>query len=220
MSMRCRSRAFVAGVMLVAGVSVAAAQETRGPGTMELGLFPLGGTFLVGGDDNKEVDFNVYTAGGDVAYYLTERVAIEGEFTVGFGLGQDVMFNRAQVFHVQMPNVWSYFGNVELFPGGANTRLPYYITGGVGAISLQSRLPTKQFGYDVDTVGWQTFLAENIGGGVKIFRAAVPDWGFRIDYRYLIVNAKDDAPAFFAKAKSRGGHRVYFGVLFTRNRGT
>jgi hypothetical protein len=67
-------------------------------------------------------------------------------------------------------------------------------------------------------VGWQTFVAENIGGGIKIFRASAPDWGFRADYRYLIVNSNGDAPAFFAKAKSRGGHRVTFGVLFTWKR--
>jgi hypothetical protein len=206
--------------LLFAGGSVAAAQEaTTGAGKVELGLFPLGGTFLVGGDDNREVDFNVYSAGADVAYYLTKHAAIEGEFTVGFGLAQDVSFNRTQVLHVQMPNVWSYFGNVVLFPGGtAGRSVAFYAAGGVGAVSLQSREPTRQFGYDVDTVGWQTFIAENIGGGLKIFRTAAPDWGFRADYRYLIVNANNDAPAFFANAKRRGGHRIYFGVLFTSKR--
>jgi hypothetical protein len=207
-------------VLLLAAGSVAAAQDAAtGAGKVELGLFPLGGMFLVGGDDNKEVDFNVYSAGADVAYYLTKRAAIEGEVSVGFGLAQDVFFNHSQVLHVQMPNVWSYFGNAVFFPGGAAGRsLAFYVTGGVGAVSLQSREPTRQFGYDVDAVGWQTFTAENIGGGLKIFRTAAPDWGFRADYRYLIVNANSDAPAFFAKEKRRGGHRIYFGVLFTSKR--
>ena len=54
------------------------------------------------------------------------------------------MFNKAEVFHVQMPNVWSYFGNVVFFPGGtAGKVLPFYLTGGIGAVSLQSRPPTK-----------------------------------------------------------------------------
>jgi hypothetical protein len=48
-----------------------------------------------------------------------------------------------------------------------------------------------------------------------MFRESVPNWGFRADYRYLIVGANEDAPAVFAKAKSRGGHRIYFGVLYT-----
>ena len=187
---------------------------------MEIGGFPMGGTFFVGGDDDKEVDFNVYTAGANLSYYLTERAAIEGEFSISFGLAQDVFFKKAEVLHVQMPNVWSYFGNVVWFPAGAAGRaVAPYITAGAGAVSLQPRQQTKPFGYDVDTVGFQTFLAENIGGGIKIFRGAdAPDWGFRIDYRYLIVNANSNVPAFFAKAKSRGGHRVSFGILFTAKR--
>lgn len=213
--MRGVCRAALAAVILFAVVSSAAAQASVGPGNVEIGIFPIGGTFFVGGDGNKEVDFNTYTFGGNLAYYLTERAALEGELAIGLGWGQDVMFNRAQVFHVQMPNVWSYGANLVFFPGGtAATSMPFYITAGIGAVSLQSRLPTKQFGYDVDTVGFQTFIAKNIGGGVKVLRKAVPDWGFRADYRYLIVNGDDSAPAFFAKAKSRGGHRLYFGVLY------
>jgi hypothetical protein len=210
----------LAACILVAVVRVASAQDpTPGAGKVEIGGFPMGGTFFGGGDDDGEVNFNVYSAGASITRYLTDRTAIEGELTISFGLAQDVFFRNSEVLHVQMPNVWSYFGNVVFFPGRATgRRLPYYVTAGVGAVSLQSRQPTRQFGYDVDTVGFETFIAENIGGGVKIFRAAAPDWGFRADYRYLIVNANGDAPAFFARAKSRSGHRVNFGVLFTWKR--
>ena len=70
-----------------------------------------------------------------------------------------------------MPTVWSYSGNVVFFPGGTTgKRAPIYITGGIGAVALSPRVPTKVFGYDVDTVGTQMFMAENIGGG----RQAVP----------------------------------------------
>jgi len=213
--------ACASALSVLAVVSSAAAQEpATGAGKVEIGLYPIGATFLVGGDDNKEVNFNVYTAGTNLTYYVNRRVAIEGELTIGFGLAQDVLFNKAAVLHVQMPNVWSYSGNIVFFPvGTAGKQLPVYLTGGVGALSLQSRTPTGQFGYDVDKVGFETFTAENLGGGVKIFRGAdAPDWGFRIDYRYLVVNANSDAPAFFAKAKSRGGHRFSFGVLFTWKR--
>jgi hypothetical protein len=199
---------------------VSAQDATIGAGKVEIGGFPMGGTFFVGGDDNKEVDFNVYSAGANVTYYFTDRAALEGEFTISLGLGQDVVFNNAKVLHVQMPNVWTYFGNIVFFPAGsAGKRMPFYLTGGIGAASLQSRQPTRQFGYDVDTVGFESFIAETVGAGVKIFRsAAAPDWGFRADYRYLIVNANGDAPAFFAKAKTRAGHRITFGVLFTWKR--
>jgi hypothetical protein len=202
--------------LFLVDVPVSAQSATAGPGKLEVGVFPLGGTFFVGGDDNKEVDFNVYSFGANMSYYVTERAAVEGEFGVGLGLAQDVVFNNRNVSHGQMPHIWSYAANVVLFPGGTKGKhAPYYVTAGVGALSLQPRLLTKQFGYDVDTTGLQTFIAENVGGGVKIFRDAAPEWGFRADYRYLIVNAKDDAPAFFAKTKSRGGHRVTFGVLYT-----
>jgi hypothetical protein len=200
----------------------AGAQPASGLGTgkLEIGGFPMGGTFFVGGDDDGEVNFNVYSSGASLTRYFTQRVAIEGEFGLGFGLAQDVIYKNAEVLHVQMPNVWTYFGNVVWFPGGASgKRLPYYLTGGVGAVSLQSRQPTGQFGYDVDTVGFETFLAENIGGGVKIFRGGdAPQWGFRIDYRYLIVNANSDAPEFFARTTSRSGHRISFGIVYTAQR--
>jgi hypothetical protein len=216
-----RSRSFLAALVLLAGSTIVSAQEaTIGAGKVEIGGFPGGGTFFVGGDDNKEVDFNVYTAGGGLTYYVTPVVAIEGEFTGSIGWAQDVFFNRAKLIHNQMPTVWSYSGNVVFFPGGtAGKQLPFYVTGGIGQVLLSPRVPTKVFGYDVDTVGTQAFVAENIGGGVKIFRGAdAPNWGFRIDYRYLFVNEKNDAPAFFAQAKSRGAHRVYVGMLYTWKR--
>jgi len=215
-----RTDGFLAIVMLFAAASIASAQDPAvGAGKVEIGGFPMGGTFFVGGDDDQEVNFNVYSAGANLTYYVNRRTAIEGELTISFGLAQDVFFRKSEVLHVQMPNVWSYFGNAVWFPAGASGGpVAYYITAGAGAVSLQSRQPTSQFGYDVGTVGFATFLAENIGGGVKMFRAAAPDWGFRADYRYILVNANGDAPAFFARAKGRGGHRVSVGVLFTWRR--
>jgi len=200
-------------VLVMVFAPQAAAQEA---GQVELGLFPIGGTFFVGGDDDLEVDFNVYTSGGTFTYYLTDRVAVEGELAIGLGWGQDITYQQEKVFHAQVPHVWTYSGNIVFFPtGAAGRRLPLYVTGGIGALSLQSRDLTAPFGYDQDTVGFQTFIAENIGVGVKMLRQAAPQWGFRAEYRYLIVNANEDAPAFFAKTDTRGGHRVYFGVLFT-----
>ena len=72
-------QAFLAAFILFAGCSVASAQEaTIGAGKVEIGGFPGGGTFFVGGDDNKEVNFNVYTAGGGLTYYFTSAVAARG----------------------------------------------------------------------------------------------------------------------------------------------
>ena len=214
-------KALLGAVILCAGSSIASAQEaTIGAGKVEIGGFPGGGTFFIGGDDNREVNFNVYTAGGGLTYYLNQAVALEGEVTGSIGWAQDIQFNNATLVHNQMPTVWSYSGNVVFFPGGtAGKRTPFYVTGGIGAVSLSPRVPTKVLGYDKDTVGTQTFIAENIGAGIKMFRGAdAPNWGFRADYRYLFVNSNSDAPAFFAKAKSRGAHRIYVGMLYTWKR--
>jgi hypothetical protein len=215
------SISFLAALVLLAGASVASAQDaTIGAGRVEIGGFPGGGTFFIGGDDNKEVDFNVYTAGGGLTYYFTPMVALEGEFTGSVGWAQDVHFNNAKVIHNQMPTVWSYSGNIVFFPGGTTGKqMPFYVTGGIGSVLLSPRVPTKVFGYDVDTVGTQAFITENIGAGIKLFRGAdAPNWGFRIDYRYLIVNENSDAPQFFAQSKVRGGHRIYVGMLYTWKR--
>jgi hypothetical protein len=215
------SKAFLTALILLTGFSIASAQEaTIGAGKIEFGGFPGGGTFFAGGDDNTEVNFNVYTAGGGLTYYVNPKIAIEVEMTGSVGWAQDVFYHNAKVIHVQMPGVWSQFGNVVIFPGGTTgKRVPYYITGGAGLLELQSRVPTKQFGYDVDTVGWQSFMSENIGGGIKIFRAAdAPNWGFRVDYRLLFINSKSSAPAFFAQSTGRTGHRVYVGMLYTWKR--
>ena len=215
------SRALLASLMLLAGSAAASAQDaTIGAGKVEIGGFPGGGTFFVGGDDAKEVNFNVYTAGGGLTYYFNNAIAVEGEFTGSVGWAQDVIFNNAPLIHNQMPTVWSYSGNIVFFPGGTTGKqVPFYLTGGIGAVALSPRVPTKVFGYDVDQVGTQMFMAENIGGGIKLFRGAdAPNWGFRVDYRYLFINSNDDAPAFFAKTKNRGAHRVYAGMLYTWKR--
>ena len=155
-----------------------------------------------------------------LTYYFTQMLAFEGEFTGSVGWAQDVVFERQDIIHNQMPTVWSYSGNLVFFPGGASGKqMPFYVTGGIGNVLLSPRVPTKIFGYDVDTTGTQFFLAENIGGGIKLFRGAdAPNWGFRIDYRYLIVNENDDAPQFFAQSAVRGGHRIYAGMLYTWKR--
>jgi hypothetical protein len=215
------SRALLASLMLLAGSAAASAQDaTIGAGKVEIGGFPGGGTFFVGGDDAKEVNFNVYTAGGGLTYYFNNAIAVEGEFTGSVGWAQDVIFNNAPLIHNQMPTVWSYSGNIVFFPGGTTGKqVPFYLTGGIGAVALSPRVPTKVFGYDVDQVGTQMFMAENIGGGIKLFRGAdAPNWGFRVDYRYLFINSNGDAPAFFAKTKNRGAHRVYAGMLYTWKR--
>src|SRR5688572_24541852 len=96
------SRAVLAALILLAGCAAASAQDaTIGAGKVEVGGFPGGGTFFIGGDDAREVNFNVYTAGGGLTYYLNDKVAVEGEFTGSVGWAQDVDFNNSKLIHNQ-----------------------------------------------------------------------------------------------------------------------
>jgi hypothetical protein len=114
--------------------------------------------------------------------------------------------------------VWSYSGNVVFFPGGTDRQASADLyRRRHPARSRWPRVPTG-IRYDVDTAGTQMFIAENIGGASAFRGADAPNWGFRIDYRYLFINANEDAPAFFAKTTSRGAHRVYVGMLYTWKR--
>ncbi len=54
--------------------------------------------------------------------------------------------------------------------------------------------------------GSESFMVSRIGAGVKIPRgASAPNWSFRLDYHLMFINANDDAPAFFARDKTRDG---------------
>ena len=77
-----------------------------------------------------------------------------------------------------------------------------YVTGGVGGLSLfeKASLGINQT---------ETFLTGNVGGGVKWYAGR---WGLRGDYRFIGVQSKDDAPAFFGR-EPRYGHRVYGAVI-------
>lgn len=213
--MRCT--AFLAVLVLLCGGSVASAQESdAGAGKLEFGFIPGGGTVFVGGDDNLEVNFNTYDAGAWVAFHLNRLLAVEGEGSFGIGLAQDIFYKNRIVKHVQTPGTMNVGGNVVVFPNGSDQLFAGYVTGGAGLLNLRSRKSTRQFGLDEH----ENFLATNFGGGLKIVRGGtgLANWGARIDYRVVVVGSKDDAVAFFAKSKTRIGHRFYVGFLWTLTR--
>ena len=77
-----------------------------------------------------------------------------------------------------------------------------YLTGGVGGLTMFERP-------GLTSTDAETFLTGNVGGGVSWYAGR---WGLRGDYRFIAVQSKDDAPAFFGR-EERYGHRVYAGVL-------
>jgi len=210
--------------MLLATValgSVASGQElTDQPIRLEIGGTPGGGLFFTGGDDDSEANFNVYTFSSHVDYYLTQRVAVEGEYMFGNGWGQDIVFRDGLLIGQQTPFSHAFTGGLLFYPKGTTgTRLPFYIGGGVGMMSLVGRPTTKKIGYDPDGDGGASFTLSRIGAGVKIPRgASAPNWAFRMDYRLLFINSNDDAPTFFARNKSRTGHQVQFGIQYAFRR--
>jgi len=203
-------------VALLAGCAVASAQERgAGAGTLEMGGFPGGGLFLGGGDDNFEVNFNNWTYGGGVSWYVNPKVAIEAEVVYGLGLAQGIDYRNRERVHVQAPNTLDVSGNLVFFPGGTDRLVAGYVTGGAGTLALISRNSTKQFGLTEA----ESFVAANVGGGVKIFRGgAGRNWGYRADYRVVMVTSKDGAVPFFAKSKNRMGHRFYIGLFYLLRR--
>lgn len=214
-------RTFLAIVVLLAMCSTVRAQEVLStPIRLEVGGSPGGGSWFIGGDDNTEVDFNVYTFGGYVDYYLTQKVAVEGEYVLGVGMGQDILFRNGLIPGQQVPYAHNVTGNLMFYPRGTTgTRLPYYVAGGAGFLTLVSRQVTAKLGYDPDVNPSERFSTANIGGGVKIPRGvSAPNWSFRIDYRLVFINSNSDAPAFFAKTKSRKAHRVQFGMQWALRR--
>jgi len=207
-------RALLVALVLVAGCAVASAQDV-GAGKVEFGGWPGGGLMLVSGDDNLEVNFNNYGYGGGASFYVNPKMAVEAEVSYGLGLAQGVNYKNKEVFHVQVPNTLQTSGNLVVFPGGSAKQVAGYVTGGVGMLTLVSRNSTKQFGL----TSAESFLATNVGGGVKIFRGGdAKNWGYRIDYRLVMIASKSDAVAFFAQSKSRIGHRIYIGMIYTMKR--
>jgi len=217
-------RTFMPTVALLAMLSigsVAFGQELLDqPIRFEIGGTPGGALFFTGGDDNTEANFNVYTFSSHADYYLTQHVAVEGEYLFGNGWGQDIVFRDGLLIGQQTPFSHAFTGALLFYPKGTTgTRLPFYIGAGVGRMSLVSRPTTKKIGYDPDSNGSESFIVSRIGAGVKIPRgASAPNWAFRLDYRLLFINANDGAPAFFARDKMRTGHQVQFGIQYAFRR--
>jgi Outer membrane protein beta-barrel domain len=219
------SRRLALALTLVAAVAAAPgesrAQEiVEQPILLELGGTPGGGLFFTGGDDNAEANFNVYTFSGNAAYYVTQRVALEGEYLFGNGWGQDIVFRNGLLVGQQTPFSHAFTGGVQFYPRGATgTRFPFYIGGGIGLMSMVARPTTKKIGYDPDGNGSASFMLSRIGAGVKLpRRASAPNWSFRLDYRLLFINSNDDAPQFFASEKRRTGHQFQFGIHYALRR--
>ena len=174
--------------------------SSSGPGVVEATIIPGGATFFTEGKDTQGPSFGNYDLGGSVTVNFNRYVGVEGEVSGALGLTQTLDFNGGSLGDVKTPHILNYSGNV-IVNAGRGSVVPY-VTGGVGALSLFERA-----GLGINDT--ETFFTSNVGGGVKWYSGR---WGLRGDYRFIAVQSKDDAPAFFGQ-ETRYGHRVYGGVI-------
>jgi len=196
---------WIAVMLAVAGViggGRAYAQEvTPTQGTVVLTVIPGGATFFTEGKDTQGPSFGNYDLGAGVTVNFNRFVGVEGEVSGSIGLSQDLLF-AGQSSNVKSPNLLNYSGNLVISAANHSSVVPY-VTGGIGGLSLFERP-------ELGIIGTDTFFTSNVGGGVKWFAGR---WGLRGDYRFIAVQSKDDAPAFFGQ-ETRYGHRLYGAVVF------
>ena len=190
----------VVGLVSV-GTSPAFAQEIApGSGRVEVSIIPAGGVWFTENTDAQEPSFGNYDLGGAVAVNFNRYVGVEGEVSGALGIAQDLQLGGITA-NRKTPHILNYSGNVVVAAANRSSVVPY-VTAGVGGLSLFER---AELGIN-DT---ETFFTGNVGGGVKWYSGR---WGLRGDYRFVGVQSKDDAPAFFG-TETRYGHRVYGAVL-------
>ena len=204
-----RSITFALALALVGvlGAGRAYAQESTaaGPGPVVVTIIPGGATYFTEGNDTKGPSFGNYHLGGAVAVNFNRFVGVEGEVGGALGITQDLTLPGG-VSNLKTPNLLNYSGNLVVSAANKTSVVPY-VTGGIGGLSVFKK---ESLGIPDN----ETFFTSNVGGGVNWYAGR---WGLRGDYRFIAVQKKDDAPAFFGQ-ETRYGHRVYGGVLLNVGR--
>ena len=191
------------------GVGTVYAQEGgAGAGRVEIGAFPGGGMFFTQSTHGNEPNFGNYALGGSVTLNLNRWIGIEGEGGGSVGLHQTFNVAGNTFTETRTPGMYSYNGNVVAHPAGSNRAIVPYATGGLGGLTMSPKGGVENLGI----TNYETFLAGNVGGGLKWF--STRHVGVRGDYRFFMVKSKDTAPVFFGN-ENRYGHRVQAGLVFT-----
>jgi opacity protein-like surface antigen len=197
------SRRIIAMLVLVGltfGAAGAYAQEAQGPGLVEVTYMPAGAAFFTAKDNSPS--FGNYGFGTAATFNLNRLIGIEGEIASMIATSSDLQFGDLDS-DTKAPNMLSYTANVVVSVPTGHSVVPY-ATGGIGGLTMFERPGVGVFSDE-------TFLAGNVGGGVKWY-ASNKKWGLRGDYRFGMTQSKDDAPAFFGR-DTRYVHRVYGGVI-------
>jgi hypothetical protein len=189
-------------VAAVSGATTVFAQDAApGPGTVVVTIIPGGATFFTEAKDNPQgPSFGNYQLGAGVTVNFNRFLAVEGEVGGALGISQNLQVGTFTVDE-RTPNLLNYSGNLVVSAPTGTSVVPY-VTGGIGGLTLFERRA-------LTVNDAETFLTGNVGGGVNWYAGR---WGLRGDYRFIAVQSKDEAPAFFGQ-DTRYGHRVYGGVL-------
>lgn len=202
-----RSLAILLTVAAIGAATPVFAQDAApGPSKVVLTIIPGGATFFTEAEDNPNgPSFGNYGLGGSVTVNFNRYVGFEGEVSGALGVSQTMQVGTLAVDE-RSPNLLNYSGNLVISAPNRSSVVPY-LTGGVGGLTMFERRAVT-----VDDA--ETFLTGNVGGGISWYAGR---WGLRGDYRFIAVQSKDDAPAFFGR-EERYGHRVYAGVLLNVGR--
>ena len=200
-----RRMAIVAVMAALAGAGRASAQESAPrprAGSVVVAVIPGGATFFTQSTSGKEPGFTTYAPAGDVELYLSRYVSVAGEVGGGIGVPQDLR-SASGTLHRASPSLVTYSGNVVVTAPSDGALAPY-LTIGAGGLTL----------FHASALGIgdsRTFVTGNAGAGVKWF-SATSRWGVRADYRFIVVRADDEAPAFFGR-ETRYANRAYGALL-------
>ena len=183
------------------GTGEAFAQSTASsPAPVEVSIIPGGALLFTENTEAGEPSFGNYSLGGAIGVRLNRFVSVEGEVIGAIGVSQSLDFGGVTSDRTT-PHMLNYSGSVVVSVPNQSSVVPY-VVGGVGGLSL----------FEEESVGLsdtETFFTGNVGGGVKWYAGR---WGLRGDYRFIAVQSKDDAPAFFGQ-ETRYGHRLYGAVI-------
>jgi opacity protein-like surface antigen len=190
----------------VTGGSISAFAQDVKPateGSVVATIIPGGATFLTEGKNSSGPSFGNYSLGGAVAGHFNKYVGVEGEVTGAIGISQTLTGFATET---KTPQMLNYTGNVVVSFATRSSVVPY-VTAGAGGMSV---FETADLGINAT----ETFFTSNVGGGVSWYAGR---WGLRADYRFIAVQGKDDAPAFFG-TENRYAHRIYGGFLMNIGR--
>jgi len=176
------------------------AQETPGPGLVEVTYSPAGAAYFASKDNSPS--FGNYGFGTAATVKINRYLGVEGDLGAMIATTSSLQFGDL-TSDTKSPNMLSYTANAIVSPWTGHRVVPYG-AGGVGGLTMFAR---QQLGITDDT----TFLTGNVGCGVKWY-APNNRWGLRGDYRFAVTRSKDDAPQFFGQ-DTRYVHRVYGAVI-------